>query len=134
MIELAKDFGVSTEAILWRLVNLKVFKKSKAQKVLDDLEFRDLDRNMRRKMYTNDRPPKFPLRFISLACRCLMEGKISRGAFCFYMKIDRTEIDEYLEALGFVEGNYGKLLLLDADVVIDLHTLGLFEKIGLSIR
>ncbi|MFH1951801.1 MAG: XRE family transcriptional regulator, partial [Pseudomonadota bacterium] len=28
IIELAKDFGVSTEAILWRLVNLKVLKKS----------------------------------------------------------------------------------------------------------
>jgi Zn-dependent peptidase ImmA (M78 family) len=109
IIELAKDFGVSTEAILWRLVNLKILKKSPVQKVLDSLEFRDLDRNMRRRLYNKDGPSKFPSRFISLACRCLMEGKISRGTFAEYLEIDRAEIDDYLEAVGFVEGNYAKI-------------------------
>jgi len=109
IIEVAKDFGVSTEAILWRLVNLKILKKSQAQKVLDNQEFRDLDHNMRRKLYNKDRPSKFPSRFISLACRCLMEGKISRGSFAEYLEIDRAEIDDYLEAVGFVEGNYAKI-------------------------
>ena len=109
IIEVAKDFGVSTEAILWRLVNLKILKKVQAQKVLDNPEFRDLDHNMRRKLYNKDRPSKFPSRFISLACRCLMEGKISRGSFAEYLEIDRAEIDDYLEAVGFVEGNYAKI-------------------------
>ena len=109
IIEVAKDFGVSTEAVLWRLVNLKILKKSQAQKVLDNPEFRDLDHNMRRKLYDKDRPFKFPSRFISLACRCLMEGKISRGSFAEYLEIDRAEIDDYLEAVGFVEGNYAKI-------------------------
>ena len=109
IIEVAKDFGVSTEAVLWRLVNLKILKKSQAQKVLDNPEFRDLDHNMRRKLYNKDRPSKFPSRFISLACRCLMEGKISRGIFAEYLEIDRAEIDDYLEAVGFVEGNYAKI-------------------------
>jgi len=109
IIELAKDFSVSTEAVLWRLVNLKILKKVQAQKVLDNQEFRDLDHNMRRKLYNKDRPSKFPSRFISLACRCLMEGKISRGSFAEYLEIDRAEIDDYLEAVGFVEGNYAKI-------------------------
>jgi Zn-dependent peptidase ImmA (M78 family)/DNA-binding XRE family transcriptional regulator len=109
IIEVAKDFGVSTEAVLWRLVNLKILKKVQAQKVLDSPEFRDLDHNMRRKLYNKDRPSKFPSRFISLACRCLMEGKISRGSFAEYLEIDRAEIDDYLEAVGFVEGNYAKI-------------------------
>ena len=109
IIEVAKDFGVSTEAVLWRLVNLKILKKVQAQKVLDNPEFRDLDHNMRRKLYNKDRPSKFPSRFISLACRCLMEGKISRGSFAEYLEIDRAEIDDYLEAVGFVEGNYAKI-------------------------
>ena len=109
IIELAKDFGVSTEAILWRLVNLKRLKKTQAQKVLDNSDFRDLDRNMRRRLFKSDRPSKFPSRFISLACRCLMDGKISRGTFAQYLEIDRAEIDEYLEDAGFVEGNYGKI-------------------------
>ena len=109
IIEVAKDFGVSTEAVLWRLVNLKILKKVQAQKVLDNPEFRDLDHNMRRKLYNKDRPSKFPSRFISLACRCLMEGKILRGSFAKYLEIDRAEIDDYLEAVGFVEGNYAKI-------------------------
>jgi Zn-dependent peptidase ImmA (M78 family)/DNA-binding XRE family transcriptional regulator len=109
IIELAKDFGVSTEAILWRLVNLKILKESQARKVLDDPKFRNLDRNMRRRLYNKDKPSKFPSRFISLACRCLMEGKISRGTFAEYLEIDRVEIDDYLEAAGFVEVNYAKI-------------------------
>ncbi len=109
IIELAKDFGVSTEAILWRFVNLKILKKTQAQKVLDNPELRDLDRNMRRELYNRKSPSKFPSRFISLACRCLMEGKISRGTFAEYLEIDRAEIDDYLDAAGFGEGNYAKI-------------------------
>ena len=106
---MAKDFGVSSEAILWRLVNLDILKKSQAQKILDDSGFRDVDRTRRRSLYSEDKPSKFPSRFISLACRCLLEGKISRGTFAKYLEIDRAEIDEYLNAAGFVEGNYAKI-------------------------
>ena len=109
VIELAKDFGVSTEAVLWRLVNLKIIRKPLAQKVIKNSHFRDLDRNMRRNLHDNDRPSKFPSRFISLACRCLMEGRISRGTLAAYIEIDRAEIDENLAAAGFVEGNYAKI-------------------------
>ncbi|MFH1627427.1 MAG: XRE family transcriptional regulator [Pseudomonadota bacterium] len=109
IIELAKDFGVSTEAILWRLVKLKVLKKSQTQKVLGNPNFRDLDRNMRLSLHAKDRPSKFPSRFISLACRCLMEGKISRGTFAEYLEFDRSAIDDYLAAAGFGEENYAKI-------------------------
>jgi len=109
IIELAKGFGVSTEAILWRLVNLKKLNKSQAQKFIDNPKFRDLDRNMRRGLHESERPSKFPSRFISLAYRCLMEGKISRGTFAAYLETDRADIDHYLAEVGFVEGNYAKI-------------------------
>lgn len=109
IIELAKDFSVSTEAVLWRLVNLKILKRSQAQKFLDNPDFRNLDRNMRIRLYDRDRPSKFPSRFISLTCRCLMEGKLSRGRFAEYLEIDRVEIDDYLNDAGFVEENYAKI-------------------------
>jgi len=57
------------------------------------------------------RPSEFPSRFISLACRCLMEGRISRGTFAEYLEIDRVEIDGYLDDAGFVEGNYAKIAI-----------------------
>jgi Zn-dependent peptidase ImmA (M78 family)/transcriptional regulator with XRE-family HTH domain len=109
IIELAKDFGVSSAAILWRLVNLNRLKKSQVQKILDDSDFRDVNRTRRQSLYSEDKPSKFPSRFISLACRCLLEGKISRGTFAEYLEIDRVEIDDYLEAAGFVEVNYAKI-------------------------
>ncbi|MBN2246987.1 MAG: ImmA/IrrE family metallo-endopeptidase [Candidatus Aminicenantes bacterium] len=109
IIELAKEFGVSTEAVLWRLVNLKIIKKAMAQKVLDNPNFRDLDRDMRQELYGKEKPSKFPSRFVSLACRCLMEGKITRGIFAEYLEIDRTEIDDYIAAVGFGEKNYAKI-------------------------
>jgi len=51
----------------------------------------------------------FISKFISLACRCLMEGKISRGTFAEYLEIDRAEIDNYLNDAGFLEENYAKI-------------------------
>jgi len=109
IIELAKDFGVSSEAILWRLVNLGRLKKSQVQKILDDPGFRDVDRTKRRSLYGEAKPSKFPSRFISLACRCLLEGKLSRGTFAEYLEIDRAEMDEYLVEAGFMEQNYEKI-------------------------
>ncbi|MBU2234102.1 MAG: XRE family transcriptional regulator [Proteobacteria bacterium] len=109
IIELAKEFGVSSEAVLWRLVNLKKLKKSQVEKILGDSEFRNLDRGLRRGLYEEHQPEKFPQRYVSLACRCLMEGKISRGLFAEYMEIDRSGIDDYLSAAGYAVKNYEKI-------------------------
>ena len=109
VIELAKEFGVSSAAVLWRLVNLRKLKKGQVDRILGDPEFQNLDRDMRQGLYEEYRPAKFPQRYISLACRCLMEGKISRGLFAEYMEIDRSEIDDYLSAAGFAGKNYEKI-------------------------
>jgi Zn-dependent peptidase ImmA (M78 family)/transcriptional regulator with XRE-family HTH domain len=109
IIELAKEFGVSSEAVLWRLANLNKLKKGQVEKILSDSEFRNLDRGLRRGLYEEQQPEKFPHRYVSLACRCLMEGKISRGLFAEYMEIDRSEIDDYLSAAGYAVKNYEKI-------------------------
>ncbi len=109
VIELAKEFGVSTEAVLWRLVILKRLNNSLVNKVLMDPEFRNLDRIKRQGLYEEYQPSKFPQRYISLACRCLMEGKISRGLFAEYMEIDRSEVDNFLSDRGYAGKNYEKI-------------------------
>lgn len=109
IIEIARDFGVSTEAISWRLVNLKKLKASQVKKNLGDPKFRELDRTIRKGLHEKFELSKFPARYISLACRCLMEGKISRGTFAEYLEIDRAEVDDYLVEAGFVEENYEKI-------------------------
>lgn len=109
VIELAKDFKVSTAAILWRLVNLGYTKKETVDKLLKDPAFRETDRQLRRGLYSTSKSGKYPERYISLAFRCLMEGKISRGTFASYLDIDRSEVDEYLSEVGFMEEYYDEI-------------------------
>jgi len=109
IIELAKDFGVSTDAILWRLVNLGILKRLRVKEIIEKPELRQTDRALRQDLSYRDTPPKFPSRYISIACRCLIEGKISRGVFAEYLEIDRADIDSYLAEQGFKEENYEKI-------------------------
>jgi hypothetical protein len=103
---LAKEFEVSTDAIFWRLVNLKVLKKEQVEKTIQNPKHKELDRTLRRQLYAKVIVSKYPERYISLCCRCLMEGKISRGVFAKYLEIDRADVDSYLNKSGFQENNY----------------------------
>ncbi len=109
VIELAKEFGVSTEAVLWRLVHLNFIKIEAVEELLRDSKFRETDRQLRKGLYNVNQPDKFPERYISLAFRCLMEGIISRGTFASYVEIDRSEIDDFLNQAGFMEAYYDKI-------------------------
>jgi hypothetical protein len=53
---------------------------------------------------------KYPERYVSLCCRCFIEGKISRGVFASCLDIDRADIDSYLNKFGFRENNYEEIV------------------------
>jgi Zn-dependent peptidase ImmA (M78 family)/DNA-binding XRE family transcriptional regulator len=108
IIELAKEFFVSTAAILWRLVNLNLIAKESANNILNDNNFKELDKSMRHSEYNE--PDTFPEKFISLACRCLIEGKISRGTFSNYLNIGRHEVDDFMEEHGYTVTNYEEIV------------------------
>ena len=109
IIDLAKDFQVSTDAIFWRLVNLKVFKREMVEKLVTDPKRKELDRTMRRSLYAKMDVGKYPGRYVSLCCRCLIEGRISRGVYASYLDIDRADVDSYLNKFGFRENNYEEI-------------------------
>ncbi len=109
VIELAIDFGVSTEAVIWRLLNLNVLKRGSVHSLLREPRLSEKDRLKRRFLKEKKTPPKFPERYISLCCRCLMEGKISRGLFSEFLELDRMDIDRFLKAHGHLEENYEKI-------------------------
>lgn len=110
IIELATDFGVSNQALLWRLVNLGVVEKPDVLQALNNPELAEKTRLVRRKQHIKTKPPMFPERFISITCRCLMEGKISRGLFSKYLKVDRDDVDRYLIEKGFKGKGYEKVV------------------------
>jgi len=95
-IEIAREFGVSIDALLWRLVNLNLIKRKEVEKVLNDPELRQMDRKKRFIDWKKD-TPKFSNRYVDLAFRCMQLGLISRGIFAQYMEIDQQEIPGFLE-------------------------------------
>jgi XRE family transcriptional regulator, fatty acid utilization regulator len=111
IIELAIDFGVSTSAILWRLYNLRIIKKREVvDKLVKEDALSEMDKKKRKDLYRlAGSPLQFPTRFIMLACRCLIEGKISRGVFAKYLEIDIADIDAYLKSWGIVEKTYEEI-------------------------
>ena len=109
IIQLAKEFGVSTEAILWRLVNLRIIKKPRVEDIISSPETREMDKSFRQGPYSKTKPEIFSPRYIYLAYKALSEGRISRGVFAEYMTIDRSEVDEYLKRQGFLERDYAKI-------------------------
>jgi len=102
-IAMAREFGVSTEALLWRLVGLGLLKRDSVQQALKSATLRQLDRAERKSDWPTVGRPAHSLRFVSLAFECLQLGAISRGKFAQLMGIPRGEIAAFLASYGFDE-------------------------------
>jgi len=100
IVDVAREFGVSTSAILYRMANLRLLPWDKANELSKNDELTMIDRRLR-----NDSAIDVPVseRFISLSAKCLRKGLISRGKFAEILSIDRADIDEFLEYRGLSE-------------------------------
>ena len=100
IVDVAREFGVSTSAILYRMANLQLIPWDKANELSKDDELTMIDRRIR-----NDSTIDIPVseRFISLSAKCLRKGLLSRGKFAEILGIDRADIDEFLEYRGLTE-------------------------------
>lgn len=102
VVAVARGFGVSTEALLWRLKSLRVVSKSAVEGVLGDDSLRQADRAERRKDH-DQWPTRHSTRFVSLAFECLQNGTLSHGRFAELMNIRRGEVGEFLAEYGLDE-------------------------------
>jgi len=66
LINLARKFGVSTQALLYRLAKLRYIHQETVDRVLEDPEFETLDRHSRH-IHWGDAPDTFPERYLRLA-------------------------------------------------------------------
>ena len=108
---LAREFEVSTEALLWRLVTLRRATKEAVEDLLQDEAFRALDRaSMRGKWWD---PPPLPERFVRLAFLAYMKGKLSRTRLAQYLNIGLPGLTTCLAEYGLDEA---------ADYSAALHT------------
>ena len=112
LIHLAVEFGVSHEALLWRLCNIGLLKKEKVVEIIESEEFKFLNKELRGN--TNKPTDPFSDRFVLLALKALNQGKISKGKFCNIFDIKRSEFDSFISSRGDLSNySYGTEIQLD---------------------
>lgn len=104
LVDIAMEFGVSYQALLYRMAHLKFIAREEADKAVKDAELARIH-SIKRKNEWTDKPESE--RFYYLAVRCLRKGLISRGKFAEWAGINRREIDDFISDKGLlnIEGH-----------------------------
>ncbi|HSW02209.1 MAG TPA: XRE family transcriptional regulator [Sedimentisphaerales bacterium] len=90
--EIAREFGVSLDALLWRLLYLYNKDVDEIQRLIQQGRKMKLMRPPR----LSDRPDPLPERYWSLAVRALRDGKLSLIQFAKYTGLSYKQAQEYL--------------------------------------
>jgi Zn-dependent peptidase ImmA (M78 family) len=101
LVDIAIDFGISTQALVYRLFNLKFISDFElTKKLATDIDLLQINSEKRIEEWEKRESE----RFISLAIRCLRKGFISRGKFAELIELDdRSRIDEFIAGRGLIE-------------------------------
>jgi len=103
LVEIARDFEVSIEALLWRLVNLGLLKKENIQDELEKGTIKDIDKKHRHTDWAETEKPYLSAKFISLAIKAFHLGKISKGKLAEYVGEKYSAIPSFLKRYGYDE-------------------------------
>ena len=98
LARIAVEFGVSTEAMLWRLKRLGRLTSDRVKQLLTSETFRGIDQFSRAGKKDVGLP--YSRRMVWLGVKALRLGKISKGKFCQIFKIARGEFDSFISSYG----------------------------------
>jgi len=104
LISIAREFHVSTEALLWRLVNLGRMNRERVKTLLQDDEFRTQDKAYRRGSWSA--PPPFPENYVLAGFLAYSQGIMSRTRLSGYLDTSLVDLESVLEQYGLTEGDY----------------------------
>ena len=96
LVEIAREFGVSVEALLWRLVNLQLLKRKDVIDALEKGTLKDIDKKMRVKDWIGEKP-YLSCRYISLAIKAFQMGNLSKAKFADYVDKSISEVPSFLK-------------------------------------
>lgn len=96
-VDIAREFGVSTQALAYRMSNIKLIPWDVANQLAKDDEILKLSRA--RRWEEQGKAPKSEL-LTELALRGLRKSIISRGKFAELCGIDRCDIDDFIDEEG----------------------------------
>ncbi len=100
LVDIARDFGVSTVALLYRLSAIGCIDWETAHKLAGDESLSCLDKSKRMDDWGSMPASE---RLHSLAVKCLRKGLLSRGRFAEIIGIDRSQIDQFIQGSGLME-------------------------------
>jgi Zn-dependent peptidase ImmA (M78 family)/transcriptional regulator with XRE-family HTH domain len=99
IVALARDFEVSTSALLWRLCNLGYIESEDVNHLLEDEEFRTLDKVLRAKSAESVQT-RIPDRFVRLGFVAYQRGNLSRSLFAEYLGLNIVDLPQFLLEYG----------------------------------
>jgi len=103
LVYIARDFNVPLEDLLLRLVNLGLLNKEKIQDELNKGTNKDFDKKLRHSYWAETAKPHLSSRYISLAIKAFLLGKISKETLAEYMDENFSAIPSFLRQYGFDE-------------------------------
>jgi Zn-dependent peptidase ImmA (M78 family)/DNA-binding XRE family transcriptional regulator len=91
LIEIAREFAVSTEAMLWRLVNLKRVAEPTVDELLANTRFRELDRAS---LKQGEPPQTLPERYTRFCLTLFRSGKLSMTRLSEFLETSLVDLAE----------------------------------------
>jgi len=101
IVELAREFDVSADALLWRLRNLGILSAETVESIRNSEAFRALDRSSRPAHWA--RPPDLPERYVRLGFTAYLKGSLSRARLAEFLGVSLADLNVKLEEYGFDE-------------------------------
>lgn len=99
-VEMAKEFGVSIEALLYASINYGLIDRKETTKVMDKIKIVDkIARKNDEYNYVNILSDKY----VGLAFRAYAEGFITKGVLAQFLFMDRYDLTKFLEDNGYQE-------------------------------
>ena len=98
LIGISREFDVSTEALLYRLLSLRLINRETVDCVLDDTQFRSMDKSTMSASWRN--PPELPERFVRLAFVAYQKARLSRARLAQLLETTLPDVTETLLRYG----------------------------------
>lgn len=109
LVEVAREFDVSTEALLWRLVSLGMVSEKQVRQLLENPGFRTVDRMTFAPIHG---PDLLPERYLRLLETAYLRGEVSAGRVAEMTGQSLADVHRKLTEMEEVEGDAGQLVRL----------------------
>jgi len=101
LVNIARNFEVSTSALLWRFVSINLMDRTTVRGILDSDEFQSVDRKSMHGAW--DHPPEMPERFVRLAFAAFIKGQLSRARLAELLETSMFDLSDTLGKYGLDE-------------------------------